>query len=220
MVKYILKAKNLYKSFYQDSENLNIIEDLSYSFDQGKIYSVTGESGTGKSTLLNLISGIDIPTKGEVFLNDLNINNFNAAQKNKYLNTDIGIVFQEPFLIKELTILENVMLKGLIAKINYDYCQQKAYDLLSKIGLKDKALYFPSSLSVGQQQRISVLRAIFNNPKFLIADEPTANLDKKTKVEITNLLIKYKTENNMGLIIATHDNYIINLSDKILNLNN
>ncbi|MDR3646348.1 MAG: ATP-binding cassette domain-containing protein [Candidatus Babeliales bacterium] len=193
-----LQAKNIYKNFVQNGQVFEVLKDISYSFEQNKTYAITGVSGTGKSTFIHILAGIEVPTKGHVF------NSLDADS--------VGIVFQEPFLIKELSVVENIMIKGLIKNENYKDCHERAIGFLKKIGLESKANKSPAILSGGQKQRVAILRAIFNAPKFLLADEPTGNLDEKTATEIVDFLLQCAQEWNMGLIVSTHD---INLQSRM-----
>lgn len=213
----ILQIKSIKKSFYMDQNPVQIFNRISYDFHQNKSYAIAGISGSGKSTLINILGGMDHPTQGSVYFNNFDINEFDNIQKKIFLNETIGIVFQEPYLIKELSVIENIILK---AHVNKKYDINFAYQLLNEIGLSDKADQYPIELSVGQQQRIAILRALFNKPKFLLADEPTANLDDATKKDIVNLLLGYMVKWGMGLIITTHDQYIINLCHEKLQLTN
>lgn len=212
----ILQANNLTKQFIQNSTALNILENINVSFEQNKSYAISGASGSGKSTFLHLLSGVDTPTNGTVYFNQKDINQFNQKEKEEFLNKNIGLVFQEPYLIKELTILENIMIKGWQHGNN----SNKAMLLLQKLGLQDKANFLPSMLSVGQQQRVAILRAIFNEPKFLLADEPTANLDQKSALDIINLLKQIKDKLHIGIVVVTHDKYFVESCENKLSLNN
>lgn len=211
----ILQATNLTKQFIQNGTHSNILENINVSFEQNKSYAISGASGSGKSTFLHLLSGVDTPTNGTVYFNQRDINQFNQKEKEEFLNKSIGLVFQEPYLIKELTILENIMIKGW----QHDN-SNKAMLLLQKLGLQDKANCLPSMLSVGQQQRVAILRAIFNEPKFLLADEPTANLDQKSSADIINLLKQIKDELHIGIVVVTHDKYFGESCENKLSLNN
>ncbi len=211
-----LELKNISKTFLVADQAINIFNDLSFKFYQNKSYAIMGISGIGKSTLINLISNLDYPTNGQILFDEFNLNNFNSQQNQIFLNESIGLIFQEANLINELTVIENVMIKGFIKKRDIKYCKNFAMELLKKVELENKADEYPSKLSGGQQQRVSICRAIFNKPKFLLADEPTGNLDEKTAKNISDLLFQCKNEWKMGLIIATHDKNLASLADEIL----
>lgn len=168
-----------------------------------------------------MLAGIEEPSKGAIFFNEINLSSLKIDQKIILLQKKIGIVFQETLLINELTVLENVMLKEMMLKNISQQTSLHAQQLLDQVDLLEKADMMPYTLSGGQQQRISLLRAIFNKPDFLLADEPTGNLDQNTGQHIINLLLHYQSTYNMGLIISTHDfhiaqqmNYIITIHEK------
>ena len=208
MKKATIKIDDIKKSFKQGPITTEVLKGISYTFEQGQTYALTGSSGAGKSTLIHIIGGLDEPTVGQVFLNDIDIANISAEQKEIFFSDVIGLVFQQPYLIKELSVLENVMLKGLIENEDRKLCKQRGQELLDSVGLGDKGNYRPSALSGGQQQRIALARALFNKPAFLIADEPTGNLDEATGASIVDLLLEYQKEWGMGIIICSHDAYV------------
>ena len=177
-------------------------------FQAGNSYAITGSSGVGKSTLLLIAAGLDEPTRGKVFFNTLSIEKLSAFKKDQITNSSLGFVFQQPYLIQELSALENVMLKGLIAGHTHKKCQQMATNLLEQVGLQGKLLNFPAELSGGQQQRVALARALLNRPQFLFADEPTGNLDETTSKQVIDLLIACQKSWSMGLIVSTHDSQI------------
>ncbi len=179
-----------------------------------------GSSGIGKSTLIHMIAGIDQPTSGTISFQNTNIADLALEQRINILQQSIGLVFQQALLLQELSVLENIMLKQIIHSSVSNNDIIKAQQLLQEVGLLDKANSLPSTLSGGQQQRISILRAIFHVPQFLLADEPTGNLDKKTGQQIIHLLLKYKQQYNMGLIISTHDINIAQQCDVVLKIEN
>ena len=192
-----LKILDLTKSFSQGYQTIKVLDALTYTFEPGRSYAITGASGTGKSTLLHLLAGLEKPTKGGVYLDGEDIFSMNQGD----LRSHIGIVFQVPHLIDELTLVENVMVKGLIDGQGYHNAATRALFLLERVGLAGKAQQWPRSLSGGEQQRVAVARALFGEPAFILADEPTAHLDAATGQELLNLLL----EGKQGLIIASHD---------------
>lgn len=201
------------KSIYKQFADVEVLHDITTSFEQTDTYAIQGVSGSGKSTLLHLLAGIDTPTSGNVFFNEQDINSFSSQQKQDFLNKKIGLIFQEPCLLQELTVLENVMLKGLIARQDYAACKQEGKDLLAYVGLVEKMNAYPAELSGGQQQRVSIVRALFNKPVFIIADEPTGNLDRDNADLVTALLISMHDNFGTGLIVSTHDNVVAQQMD-------
>lgn len=213
--------KNLSKSFQQANNNYEIFKNINFKIEKGNSYAIVGSSGIGKSTLLHMLAGIEEPTSGSIIFNDQCLASLPIEKKIAILHKNIGIVFQQPLLVHELSVLENVMLKKIIDGTTETISKQHAHNLLNEVNLGDKANNPPSSLSGGQQQRIAILRALFNNPEFLLADEPTGNLDQATGSQIIDLLLHYHKQRNMGLIISTHDiniaqkmDYILTIQDK------
>lgn len=210
---HLFKLDHIYKSFIQAGTTLPIFNDLSYCFESNKSYALMGTSGIGKSTLLHMLAGIENSTSGKITLNDI-------PTSISLLASSIGIILQQSCLINELTILENVMLKAVI-KGDFDAEQKsRAIELLTLVGLESKANCFPASLSGGQQQKVAILRAIFYPPQFLLADEPTGNLDEASGKQIIELLLYCKKKYGMGLIISTHDIKIATHCDIIVQVVN
>lgn len=195
-----------------------ILNNISVVFTQGTTYAITGASGSGKSTLLHILSGLDVPTHGHVYLNDTCIDTLDKRLHSQLLQESFGLVFQLPYLIAELSVVENVMLKGIISGQSRDTCLEKAHKLLTRIGLESKAEANPLSLSGGQQQRVAIARALFNKPVFLFADEPTGNLDEKTGHAIIDFLLECQQQWGMGMIISSHDAYVAQAVQHVLHL--
>lgn len=217
---HCLSLQSVKKSFKQGTVTFIVLNDISYVFEQGKTYAITGASGVGKSTLMHIVSGLDVPTAGSVHINGADIYQLSTSKKDILLNKELGLVFQQPYLIKELSVLENIMLKGSILGANSLELMEHARTLAGQVGLADKIDAMPASLSGGQQQRVAIARALFNKPAFLLADEPTGNLDDKTGKQIMDLLFYYQHTYSMGLIISSHDNYVISQMQVILELKN
>jgi len=211
-------ANKVTKQFGKGTARLEVLKGITAQFRQGKTYAITGVSGTGKSTLLHILAGIDEPSSGHVLYNGTSISKFSAAERATFFNAAIGLVFQQPYLIRELSVLENVMLKSLIKGSSGAECEERALQLLNKTGLKNKAYSRPSALSGGQQQRVAIIRALFNNPAFLLADEPTGNLDIQTGKDIVDFLIDCQAEWNMGIIVSSHDTYVAQKMDVVYKL--
>ena len=211
-----LKLKNISKHFNTEKK-IKVLKNLSYNFKKGKMYALMGPSGSGKSTLLNLISLIDRPTLGSIKFDD-NLVNFTNNKKNDIFRAkNIGIVYQQNNLLSDFTALENVYLANLSIKNDKDLARAKAIDLLKKIGLSNRLNHFPSQLSGGECQRVAIARAIINDPKIILADEPTGSLDLNTAKEIFQLLNNQKKPNRL-IIFATHNRFFANKADCLLEI--
>jgi lipoprotein-releasing system ATP-binding protein len=204
----VLATHDLKKSFTQGDVHLEVLAGVSVAFQQGNTYALTGASGSGKSTFMHLLCGLDSPNAGTVTFNNKNIAEFTAYERQQFLNKSVGLVFQLPYLIQELSVLENVMFKGLLAGLSPAQCERKAQDLLHHVGLSKKAGGKPAALSGGQQQRVAIARAIFNEPAFLLADEPTGSVDIDTGMRIVDLLLTCQMQWGMGIIVSSHDAYV------------
>ena len=202
----------------QGDISLVVLDEISTIFQKGRSYALVGVSGAGKSTLLHIIAGLDEPTDGTVCFDDLSYTQLTSTQKERLRNRSLGMIFQTPYLIDELTILENVMIKGLIGGLHHRFCREHAQNLLATVGLSDKLHSYPSELSGGQQQRVAIARALLNKPDFIIADEPTGNVDAQTAQEIVELLLSCTQQRSMGLIISSHDMNIAYRMGTILQL--
>jgi ABC-type lipoprotein export system ATPase subunit len=187
-----------------------ILVNITISFQSGYTYAIEGVSGTGKSTLMHIIATLDIPSQGTVFFNTQNCATMSLHEKDYFLQHSIGFLFQQPYLIKELTVLENVMLPGLIAGKQQHQCKRDAQELIDAVSLSHTFQVKPGTLSGGQQQRIALARALINKPAFLLADEPTGNLDEQTRKHIIHLICTLQQSWHMGVIVTTHDKYVAN----------
>ena len=213
-----LQLKNISKHFNTDKK-IKVLKNLSYNFNKGKMYALMGPSGSGKSTLLNLISLIDRPSIGSIQFNE-NIVNFDNNKKNDLFRAkNIGIVYQQNNLLPDFTALENVYLANLSINNDREAASTKAKALLKKIGLSNRLNHFPSQLSGGECQRVSIARAIINDPKIILADEPTGSLDLNTAKEIFQLLNNQKNSNRL-IIFATHNRFFANKADCLLEMTN
>jgi lipoprotein-releasing system ATP-binding protein len=214
-----LAAQDISKKFIQGKEEVIVLDGINATFTQQKSFAVTGISGSGKSTFMHILSGIDTPTYGNILFNNRAIYTFSDSERCQFLNKSIGLVFQSPHLLRELSVLENVMLPGLIGGRSKNDCTQHAQLLLKKVGLFEKKDSKPGELSGGQQQRVAIARALFNGPAFLIADEPTGNLDLATGKSIIDVLLSCRDEWGMGIIVSSHDEYVTQKMDVVYELN-
>lgn len=217
MQKATLTIQGISKKFLQGKENIIVLNNIDCTFIQEKSYAITGISGSGKSTLMHILAGLDYPTTGTILFNDVAVN-ISSKDHPSFLNQSVGLVFQSPHLLKELSVIENIMLPGLIGGLTRIECATRAEQLLKKVGLIEKRDSRPGELSGGQQQRIAIARALFNKPAFLIADEPTGNLDLATGTAIIDLLLSCQQEWGMGIIISSHDQYVADKMDVVYTL--
>ena len=212
----LIKLSNLNKSF-DTVKNIKVLKKISYKFKKGKIYSLMGPSGSGKSTLLNLLSLIDRPTSGTITI-DNKLIDFKNSNKNDILRANkIGIIYQQDNLLPDFTSLENIYMAGLAADNNKELSKTKARILLKKVGLLNRSDHYPSQLSGGEKQRISIARALINNPQIILADEPTGSLDLENAKEIFNIL-KKQINSSRIIIFATHNRFFANKSDCLLEM--
>ena len=214
----LIEVSNLSKSF-DTLKKVRILKKISYKFKKGKIYSIMGPSGSGKSTLLNLLSLIDRPSSGSISIINKQIN-FNDSNKNDILRANkIGIIYQQDNLLPDFTALENIYLACLAAGNKKKISVSKAQSLLKKVGLSKRSEHYPSQLSGGEKQRISIARALINDPQIILADEPTGSLDLDTAKVIFDILKKQINSNRL-IIFATHNRFFANKSDCLLEIVN
>ncbi len=213
-----IRLLNIEKSF-NNLKKIKVLKKISYNFKKGKIYSLMGPSGSGKSTLLNLLSLIDRPTNGSIIIDNKQID-FNESDKNDILRANkIGIIYQQDNLLPDFTALENIYLASLACGNKKELSILKAKELLKKVGLLNRSKHYPSELSGGEKQRVSIARALINNPDIILADEPTGSLDLNTAKEIFQLLEKQINSKRL-IIFATHNRFFANKSDCLLEMVN
>ena len=214
----LIEISNLDKSFNL-SKKIKVLKKVSFKFKKGKIYSIMGPSGSGKSTLLNLLSLIDRPTSGTIKI-EKKLVNFNDSKKNDILRANkIGIIYQQDNLLPDFTAIENIYLASLAAGNKKELSVSKAQLLLKNVGLLNRSEHFPSQLSGGEKQRISIARALINDPQIILADEPTGSLDLESAKGIFDILKKQINPNRI-IIFATHNRFFANKSDCLLEMVN
>ena len=214
----LIKISNINKSF-DLIKKIKVLKKISYKFKKGKIYSLMGPSGSGKSTLLSLLSLIDKPNSGSIYIEN-KIIDFNNTNKIDIIRANkIGIIYQQDNLLPDFTALENVYLASLAAGNNKDYSENKARVLLKKVGLLNRIGHFPSQLSGGEKQRVSIARALINDPEIILADEPTGSLDLETAKEVFKIL-KNQINKDRLIIFATHNRFFANKSDCLIEIVN
>ena len=214
----LIKISRLNKSF-EGIKKINVLKRISYNFKKGKIYSLMGPSGSGKSTLLNLLSLIDRPSSGSITFENKKVNYYDTNENDILRANKIGIIYQQDNLLPDFTSLENIYLAALAGGINEKIAVNKAKNLLKKVGLTNRSDHYPSQLSGGEKQRISIARAVVNNPQVILADEPTGSLDLQTAKEIFGLL-KNQINKERLIIFATHNRFFANKADCLLEITN
>ena len=199
----MLKVHNLTKTYHSGNKSLTVLQDVSFSIEAGETFAIVGPSGSGKTTLLGLCAGLDRATSGSVTLNGICLDDLNEDERAAVRNQYVGFIFQNFQLIPTLTALENVMVP--LELRGEKKVAQQAMDLLDRVGLADRYNHYPSQLSGGEQQRVSLARAFSNRPKILFADEPTGNLDEATSQKVESLLFDLNKEAGTTLVLVTHD---------------
>lgn len=213
-----LRAENIVKKYGKGHTELTVLDGLGFEYAEGEIIGVYGASGSGKSTFLHIIGGLDRPEAGCVFFESENIYTYSEKKLAEYRNKTIGFVFQFYHLLPEFSAEENVMMPCLIAGVPSFDAKRRAIVALEKTGLCGRRLHRPSELSGGEQQRVAISRAIVMGPKILLADEPTGNLDKSTGTEVINVLRDLNRNEGMGIVMVTHDNSLVSKMDRKLEL--
>lgn len=212
----ILKLENVGYRYNDAPKDMYVFKNINYQFEQGKMYAIKGKSGTGKTTLLSLITGLEKCTEGKVLYDGKDLKKMNL---DKYRNTDIGIVFQSYNLLPSLTSVENIVLSMDVSKVKIKNKKQKAIELMKSVGLSEEHIKRKIlKLSGGEQQRIAIARSLSYNPKIIIADEPTGNLDKDTENDILNIFKHLAKEENKCIIIVTHSQNICDRADVVYEL--
>jgi lipoprotein-releasing system ATP-binding protein len=202
---YFLQAQGISKTFDEKTANLTIIKALNFDLKHGENVAIVGASGSGKSTLLHILGGLDTPTQGTLTINGQNVQTLSETERDKLRNTALGFVYQFHHLLSEFTALENVMMPLRIRRVPVNEAQEQAAAMLNRVGLGHRLHHKPSALSGGERQRTAIARALVTQPKCVLADEPTGNLDKKTADGVFDLLLELNADLKTSLIIVTHD---------------
>tara|TARA_B110000483_G_scaffold43879_1_gene54783 strand:+ start:59 stop:742 length:684 start_codon:yes stop_codon:yes gene_type:complete len=214
----VIETNNLIKIYQQGDIEVKALNDVSINFQQGEFTAIVGPSGSGKTTFLNSIGGLDTPTSGKVVINDTDITNLKSNELIDFRLRNIGFVFQAYNLIPVLTAKENVEFIMLMQGDSASARKSRAEELLNAVGLSDQINRRPGQLSGGQQQRVAVARALASKPKFVLADEPTANLDSTSTSNLLDIMHRLNKEENMTFIFSTHDQRVIDRAKRIINL--
>ena len=213
---YVVRTKGLIKEFTMGDQTLRALNGVDLDIRRGEYISIMGPSGSGKSTLFNAIGGLDKPTSGSVFINDVDMAQLDAGELAYLRCHTIGYIFQTFNLIPVMTALENVTLPTVFAGMATDEGIERGMEMLTKVGLEHRYHHRPNELSGGQQQRVAIARALANRPSIVLADEPTGNLDLKTGTEIIELLRELNQKEGVTIISATHDHKMVDISDRVV----
>ncbi len=212
----VIALNNVSKVYNPKGIAVTAVNDVSLAFDEGEFTAIVGASGSGKTTLLNMIGGIDMPTSGEVFVQNQKINELSEAKLTVFRRNNIGFVFQQYNLLPVLTAMENVEFVLEMQGNPKAERKQRAKELLTAIGLGNKLNERPGKLSGGQQQRVAVARALAHKPKFIIADEPTANLDSKSAADLLEMMQELNRKDGITFIFSTHDQRVVEKAKRVI----
>ena len=214
----VIELKSLSKIYNPDTIPVRAINDVSLSVEEGEFAAIVGPSGCGKTTLLNMIGGLDASSEGSVEVGGVSIQDMSESQLTTFRLQNIGFVFQAYNLIPVLTAKENIEFIMVLQNMDYKTMQERSDDLLNRMGIKEQRDRRPSELSGGQQQRVAVARALASRPKFVLADEPTANLDSGSTEALLDIMSKLNEEENITFIFSTHDQRVIDRAKRVITL--
>ena len=216
-MEHLIELRDVYKIYPMGDETVRALDGVSLSIDQGEFVAIVGSSGSGKSTAMNIIGCLDVPTSGSYHLGGVDVSTMDDDQQAEIRNKMLGFIFQQYNLIPKLDVLENVELPLLYAGVPAGERRRRAEEALARVGLAEKKRHLPSQLSGGQQQRVSIARALAGNPSIILADEPTGALDSRTGREVLGFLKKLNREGDT-VVLITHDNSIAVKADRIIRL--
>lgn len=214
---HLIELQNIFKIYSDGDSEIRALDDVSLTIDKGEFVAIVGSSGSGKSTCMNMIGCLDVPTSGKYFLNGTDVSSMTDDEQAKIRNQMIGFIFQQYNLIPKLNLLENVELPLIYRGLPAAQRREMAETSLERVGLIDRKNKFPSQLSGGQQQRVSIARALAGNPPLILADEPTGALDSKTGREVLDFIKKLNAEGNT-IVLITHDNSIAAETKRIIRI--
>jgi putative ABC transport system ATP-binding protein len=214
----LIKLEGISKSYMEGETKHQILENVSLGFSGNKFTALLGKSGSGKSTMLNIISGIDSPDKGDIWIGDTPLTRLSDKERTLFRRNKIGIIFQFFNLIPTLTVLENVTLPKELSGFKKKESNKRGMELLEKVGMENRFNTYPDKLSGGEQQRVAIARALVNNPELILADEPTGNLDTETGKKVLELLLELTTEAGKTMIMVTHSFEILPFADMVYTL--
>jgi lipoprotein-releasing system ATP-binding protein len=210
----LLDVRGVKKVFRSGREDLVVFRDVSFTVDAGRTVVIKGESGCGKTTLLNLIGALDSCTAGRILFRGFDITDQMEENLIEFRSAQIGFIFQFHYLLKDLTALENVLIPALIARMSRALARERARDLLYQVGLSERMDHYPVQLSGGERQRVAVARALMNNPHLILADEPTGNLDERNSLAVQELLFRLVETHGKAMILVTHAANLAGMGDE------
>ena len=220
MSEALLKARDLGKRFSEGRLSVEVLQEVNLAIPARQSVAITGASGSGKSTLLHLLGGLDLPSRGEVLINNQNISRLNEVERGALRNQYLGFVYQFHHLLPEFTALENVAMPLLIRRADKKQALAEAAELLDKVGLAERLAHKPGELSGGERQRAAIARALVTRPKCVLADEPTGNLDQKTADQVFDLILELNQDLGASLIMVTHNLELSRRVDRVMELKN
>lgn len=217
----MLEAKDIHRFYRSGNKIISVLKGVNLIIEKGNFIAIVGPSGAGKSTLLHILGGLDIPSQGQVIYEKQNIYKLNDSALSKIRNQRFGFVFQFYHLLSEFSVLENVLMPALISyelRVTGYELRKRALDLLARVGLSQRIAHFPNQLSGGEKQRVAIARALINKPSLLFCDEPTGNLDSKTGEETAALIKNINKDNQMAVVLVTHNLELAKTADNIYHL--
>ncbi|MBA8667457.1 ABC transporter ATP-binding protein [Holosporaceae bacterium 'Namur'] len=214
----LLRLENISKTFKQGESSLGVLDDITFTLEEGEIIALVGPSGSGKSTFLSIAGLLENPSSGKIYFNDRDCSKSSDRVRTKIRRESLGFIYQFHHLLSEFTSLENVMIPGMLLDKSENEVKEEAIILLESLGLKERLNSMPSELSGGEQQRVAIARSLINKPQLILADEPTGNLDNANAEKVINIIIKQARERKLSAIIVTHNVELAGKTDKVMTI--